>query len=111
MTITLKVKEDASDYSRAASSIIENPHDKFFKETLGNIEVAKSFLHHYLPSEITKMVDRDTLYPEKDSFIDEELKERFSDLLFSANISGRAGYTYFLFEHKSYPDKQSPFNF
>jgi len=28
---------------------IDNPHDKFFKETLGNVIVAKDFLHNYLP--------------------------------------------------------------
>lgn len=107
MTITHTVKEDASSYSRTSVNKIkiENPHDKFFKETLGSIEVVKSFLLHYLPSEIIKIIDEDTLSPEKDSFIDKELKERFSDLLFSANIYGREGYIYFLFEHKSYTDR------
>lgn len=45
---------------------IENPHDKYFKETLGNVEVAKDFLNNYLPPDIMKIVDADTLYPEKD---------------------------------------------
>ena len=109
MTIALTVKEDASDYSRTTPSKIDNPHDKFFKETFGHVEVTRSFLHNYLPLSIMKIVDDGTLYPEKDSFIDNELKERFSDLLFSANIDGREGYIYFLFEHKSYPDKAVAF--
>lgn len=107
--ITLTVKEDRLDYDGMKGSKIENPHDKLFKETLGHLEVAKSFLHHYVPSEIMNIVDEDTLYLEKDSFIDKDLKERFSDLLFSANIFDREGYIYFLFEHKSYTDKSIVF--
>ena len=45
----------------------------------------------------------DTLVPQKDSFIEEDFRESFSDLLFKANIGGRGGYVYFLFEHKSTP--------
>lgn len=62
-------------------------------------------MHNYLPSEITKFLDTGTLRLEKDSFIDNKLKESFSDLLFSTDIDGREGYIYFLFDHKSYPDK------
>ncbi|MEI3612645.1 Rpn family recombination-promoting nuclease/putative transposase [Pseudogracilibacillus sp. SO30301A] len=81
MAITHTVKEDTSSYSQSSANKIENPHDTFFKETLGSVEVAKSFLLHYLPSGIMKIVDEDTLSPEKDSFIDKELKKRFSDLV------------------------------
>jgi len=42
LTSALTVKEDSSRYSRTTSRKIENPHDKFFKETLGNVEVAKN---------------------------------------------------------------------
>jgi len=105
LTIAPVVKEDALSYSRTTPRKIGNPHDKFFKETLGNVEVAKSFLHNYLPPSNMKIVDEGTLHPEKDSFIGKELKERFSDLLFSADICGREGYIYFLFEHKSYTDR------
>ncbi|WP_429160041.1 Rpn family recombination-promoting nuclease/putative transposase [Desulfitispora alkaliphila] len=46
-----------------------------------------------------------TLEPQKDSFINEELQEVFSDMLFRVNINNREGYIYFLFEHKSYTSK------
>lgn len=105
VTITLTVKEEGSRYPQIPPGKINNPHDKLFKETLGNVEVAKSFLQHYLPTDTLKMVNENSLYPEKDSFIDSDMKERFSDLLFSAEITERKGYIYFLFEHKSYPDK------
>ena len=88
---------------------IQNPHDKFFKETLGKAEVAKDFLNNYLPGNIIKVIDVDTLEPQKDSFINKELHEGFSDLLFKANINNREGYIYFLFEHKSYTSKDIAF--
>lgn len=88
---------------------IQNPHDKFFKETLGNVAVAKDFLHNYLPKEIMEIIDLDTLEPQKDSFINKELEERFSDLLFKVKINRREGYICFLFEHKSYPSKDIAF--
>lgn len=84
---------------------IENPHDKFFKETFEDLTVARDFLNHYLPTELMHQVDVQSLEPQKDSFINEKLEEGFSDLLFKANKQGEERYYYFLFEHKSYPSK------
>lgn len=84
---------------------VQNPHDKFFKKTFGNVAIAKDFLNNYLPQGIQGIIDMDTLEPQKDSHIDEELKESFSDLLFKASINNREGYLYLLFEHKSYPSR------
>lgn len=88
---------------------IQNPHDKFFKETFGKVEVAKDFLNNYLPGSIMKIVDMSTLEPQKDSFINKELQEVFSDMLFRVDIDKREGYIYFLFEHKSYISKNISF--
>lgn len=88
---------------------LQNPHDKFFKETFGKAEIAKDFLNNYLPQNIVKIVDMNTLEPQKDSFIDKELKEIFADMLFKVNIEDEEGYVYFLFEHKSYTSKNISF--
>ncbi len=88
---------------------IQNPHDKFFKKTFGDVAVAKDFLNNYLPKNIIGIIDIDTLEPQKDSHIDKELQESFSDLLFKANINNREGYLYLLFEHKSYPSRDIAF--
>ncbi|MEN0650442.1 Rpn family recombination-promoting nuclease/putative transposase [Caldifermentibacillus hisashii] len=84
---------------------VQNPHDKFFRETMGNVPTAKEFLHHYLPKNILQVIDLDTIEVQKDSFINQEFKDYFSDLVFRVVISGKEGYISFLFEHKSYPDK------
>lgn len=65
---------------------IQNPHDKFFKETFSNVEVARDFMKNYRPKLILKIIDLQTFEIQKDSFIDEELKEVFSDMLFEAKI-------------------------
>ena len=88
---------------------IQNPHDKFFKETFSKIEVARDFMNNYLPQSIIRIVDLNTLEPQKDSFINEELQEVFSDMLFRVKINKREGYVYFLFEHKSYNSRNISF--
>jgi len=77
--------------------------------TFSNIAVAGDFLDNYLPQSIVDIIDLDTLEPQKDSFINKELQESFSDLLFKVNINNREGYLYFLFEHKSYPSPDIAF--
>ena len=81
------------------------PHDRFFKSTFSNLEVTADFLENYLPEPILKLVDLKTLEIQKDSFVDEKLKEFSSDMLFKTTINQREGYLYFLFEHKSYSDR------
>ncbi|WP_227994875.1 Rpn family recombination-promoting nuclease/putative transposase [Oceanobacillus sp. CFH 90083] len=83
---------------------IQNPHDKFFKATFANVEVVKDFITHFLPSSIRKIIDVTSIQPQKDSFIDHDLQEYFSDLLFQTKIHNKLAYIYLLFEHKSYHD-------
>lgn len=81
------------------------PHDGFFKRLFGNLEVAADFLRNYLPAEILSRLDLETLQLEKDSFIAPELRESFSDLLFSVKAKEESRvFIYLLLEHKSAPD-------
>ena len=84
---------------------VQNPHDKFFKETFNNPQVTKDFVTYYLPPSIVKHIDVNTIEPQKDSFINKELEEVFSDLLFRVDINHEQGYLYLLFEHKSYQSR------
>jgi predicted transposase/invertase (TIGR01784 family) len=84
---------------------ISKPHDKFFKDIFSRPEVAQDFCRHYLPREIVELLDLSTLTQAKDSFVDENLRESFSDLLFKIKLkTGRDIYIYILFEHKSHRD-------
>ena len=83
---------------------INNPHDAFFKRNFGNIEIAKDFLQNYLPENVVKTIDLNTLEKENGSYVDEDLQESFKDMLYKTTINGVEGYIYILFEHKSYND-------
>lgn len=83
--------------------VVNNPHDKFFKQVLGDRKTAKDFLTNYLPQDLLSTIELDSLEIQKDTYIDEELREQLSDILYTVKIKGKKGYIYFLFEHKSYP--------
>ena len=84
---------------------ITNPHDKFFKEVMSHIEIARDFLMQYLPPEKARPLDFETLSAEKDSHIGEDLRELFSDLIFRVKLRNEETDAYVLFEHKSAIDK------
>lgn len=84
---------------------MQNPHDKYFKDTFGNIRIARSFIKNYFAQEIINLMDISTLRIENGTYIDNRLKEYHSDILFSADMNGEVGYIYLLFEHKSYLSK------
>ena len=66
-----------------------NSHDKYFKEVFSKKEEATAFLKGSLPKELVKNINFDSLAPLKDSYIDEELKENFSDLVFTCKYKGK----------------------
>ena len=87
-------------------SKINNIHDTFFRETMSHKEVAADFLANYLPSKVLRHIRLETLSITKESFMDEKQIEHYSDLLYKVMLSSDLpGYVYFLFEHKSYPDR------
>ena len=84
---------------------LNNPHDKLFKETWSNQENTRSFLQHFLPDKVLQVMDLSSLEICKDSFVEKELSDYYSDMLYKVMLSGTPGYVYVLFEHKSYYDK------
>jgi predicted transposase/invertase (TIGR01784 family) len=85
---------------------LSNPHDHFFRELLSRQEAARDFLRYYLPAEVAALLDLSAPKLLPDSFIDPELREHSSDLLYQVALreGGSPAYIYILFEHKSYPD-------
>src|SRR6056297_443052 len=88
------------------NSKVLNPHDKVFREVYSNKENARSLLADKLPDNVLKLVDLNTLEISKDSFIEKELADYYSDILYRVDLTGGSqGVIYVLFEHKSYYDK------
>ncbi|ABE04131.1 Rpn family recombination-promoting nuclease/putative transposase [Rickettsia bellii] len=84
-------------------------HDKFFQKALSNPIVAREFFEEYLPTEIKALFSPTTLTLENDSFIDPNLKESITDVLYSARINNRDCYIYILCEHQSSSDPHMAF--
>jgi len=88
---------------------IKNPHDRLFRKSLGNKDVAKEFLSTYVPLHILAKFNVDTITICKTSYIDPKLQEKLSDIVYSAKlIDGSTGYLYFLLEHQSTADRLIP---
>ncbi len=78
----------------------QNPHDAFVQKIFSHKEQAEDFLRNYLLQNICKLIDFNSLAIVKDSFVDEDLKKHFSDLLYEVQTNSREGFIYLLFERK-----------
>ncbi|WP_119963842.1 Rpn family recombination-promoting nuclease/putative transposase, partial [Candidatus Fukatsuia symbiotica] len=83
---------------------IISPHDAFCKKFLGNLEVARDFLKTHLPPAILEKCDLSTLKVEDCSFVDENLRQYFSDIVYSMQMNdGSKAYIQCIIEHQSNP--------
>ena len=85
------------------------PHDTVFKRFLRHPETANDFLMLYLPEAIRQRCDFATLRLQSASFIDEDLRAWYSDVLWSVRTTCGAGYIYVVIEHQSSPDNHMAF--
>jgi predicted transposase/invertase (TIGR01784 family) len=82
------------------------PHDAIFKGLLGKPEHARGVLRGIVPAAVAEAIDWETLTAVSGNFVDLELRQQFTDLLFSARWrDGSELLAYFLFEHLSAPPK------
>ena len=85
------------------------PHDAVFKTFLRHPETARDFLQIHLPASLRELCDLQTLKLESDSFIEENLRAYYSDVLWSVNTTEGDGYIYVVIEHQSTPDAHMAF--
>lgn len=79
-------------------------HDALFKATFSQVEHAAGELQVILPPALAAHIDFATLTLCPGSFVDPDLRQRYTDLLFSAEIAGKKALLYILFEHQSTVD-------
>ncbi|MBY0545040.1 MAG: Rpn family recombination-promoting nuclease/putative transposase [Gammaproteobacteria bacterium] len=90
--------------------IIRTQHDKFVKSMMQHPEVARDFFNAHLSPEILEKMDLSTIKMEAVSFIDPELREHESDLIFSTDLVNKEkALLYVLIEHQSRPDRLMAF--
>ena len=85
-------------------------HDNFVKKVMESPVAASEFLEEFLPAEYRNMLDLTTLKVEKETYVEDTLKSRLSDIVYSVqtkpNDKGKTDTTlvYTLVEHQSSPD-------
>jgi predicted transposase/invertase (TIGR01784 family) len=111
---TGKVTEE--EINRAKSTPAEQEkvnktnHDILIKKAMENPSLAREFLEEYLPEEYKQIVDLTTLKPEKETYVEESLRTKLSDMVFSVQMHNKAedkkydAFIYTLIEHQSYSD-------
>ncbi len=88
------------------ATVAHNPHDVFFKQYLSHPSAAADFLRQHLPTAMASLLDLTRLELVKDSFVDEQLRIHFSDLVYRTVTTAQTPLAVsLLFEHKSYPDE------
>lgn len=89
---------------------IPTPHDATFQQFLRQPNVARDFIELHLPVALRAVCDLSTLKLECSSFVEENLRQYFSDVLYSMKtVTGDEGYVHILIEHQSTPDKHMAF--
>lgn len=89
---------------------IPTPHDATFQQFLRQPEIARDFIELHLPVELRALCDLSSLKLECSSFVEDNLRQYFSDILYSMKTSsGDGGYVHILIEHQSTPDRHMAF--
>ena len=108
-----------------------SPYDRLFRRIFSSPEAGADLARNVLPSRYLQEIELGSVHLEKESFIDDDLKEHFSDLLmvFERKDTQEKGkreesskvrdsrtthaneplYLYLLVDHKSSPDRWVPF--
>ena len=81
------------------------PHDATFRQFLTQPDIAREFMELHLPAELRAVCDLSTLKLESGSFVEEDLRQYFSDVLYSLKTTAGDGYVHVLIEHQSSPDR------
>jgi predicted transposase/invertase (TIGR01784 family) len=81
------------------------PHDSIFRRIFGMTGNAASQLRSVLPPDVATRLDLSRLVPAPGSFVDEALKWKHADLLFTVStMDGQDAFVYVLMEHQSTDD-------
>jgi predicted transposase/invertase (TIGR01784 family) len=90
---------------------LNNPNDAYFKGVMSMKTVAIDFNKQFLPKEILDKLDLETLELDTVSYITDELKQNFADVVWKCNFKkgGQQACITLVYEHKSYIEKYPHF--
>jgi predicted transposase/invertase (TIGR01784 family) len=99
----------------SGNEFLPTPHNNFFHFALSHLPSARSLIETQFDPHILRELNLETLRHETVNFVDTDLREKFSDLLFSVDLvrpqstNSKSAYVYLLFEHKSQTDPLTAF--
>lgn len=76
------------------------PHDHFFKSTFSDKRIAADYMHTFLPEKLTANLKLDSLALASTSYINSELEEFLSDVVYTCTYGEQPIRISLLFEHK-----------
>ena len=80
-------------------------HDQLFKRIMGNEIAAQEFLEYYLPSNFKDQLDLSNIKVEKESYIEESLRRKYSDIVYAVRTKNKeSAFIYILLDHQSTSD-------
>ncbi|CSX61297.1 putative transposase [Shigella sonnei] len=74
--------------SKKKNTTTPTPHDAAFRSFLANPDVARDFLELHLPAEYRQLCDLSTLKLEPATFVEPDLHQYASDILWSVKTTG-----------------------
>ncbi|MGP3592506.1 Rpn family recombination-promoting nuclease/putative transposase [Vagococcus sp. WN89Y] len=95
--------------NKRGNGVAPMPHDAVFKQFLTNPVTAKDFMQLHLPAWLQEVCDFSTLKLESGSYIEENLRPFYSDVIYSLQTTSGEGYIHVLIEHQSTPDRLMAF--
>lgn len=75
---------------------------------MGNPRIAREFIKRHLPPSIVEKIDLNSVQCMPNSFVDEKLQGRITDILYKTTFIGEEGYIYLLIEHQRKSDALMP---
>ncbi len=85
---------------------VTRPHDTFFKKLFGDKRNVRDFIREFLPQSLVRHINLDSVEIIDSEKSDEEYKRYYLDIAVRCKFGKREGELYFVFEHKSYPDRR-----
>jgi predicted transposase YdaD len=53
---------------------IQNPHDRFFRDSFGRSDIARNYLEEYLPANLRRLLDLTEMHRQDGTFVDEAMQ-------------------------------------
>ena len=83
--------------------LLFQPHDRYFKYSFSDPQIAREYLTTFLPPAIFQKMDWDSMVLDTTNYVDDSLSEYFSDLVWILPYRKTKAKVALLLEHKTTP--------